>query len=205
MEQQKPEVDYREMLRQETAERRRSEIADISTQLAITPIANAERRRLEEHIFKNVFLPMFLGQPNPAVGEPIRIGNWTAFAGSPHAEVDVIDARGQVLFTVPPAYNAKAIAPAQFDGGTDGMKYVMNQTRLLYDVRPVEAEGFFYQEITQRATNMKSSDDATTKRYEEAWKKIFQFYNVNVVTDAPQTTAGKAPPATDYDYDIVPP
>lgn len=70
----------------------------------------AVRNTLPEDIFKNYFLPMFAGlETHPDAS----VGVWISIAGTPFAEVDIIDKSGQVLFTVPPIFERNIVDPTK--------------------------------------------------------------------------------------------
>lgn len=68
------------------------------------------RNKLPEEIFKNYFLPLFAGLETHS---DISVGVWVSIAGTPFAEVDIIDTNGQVLFTVPSILERNIIDPTK--------------------------------------------------------------------------------------------
>lgn len=80
-----------------------------------------ERRRYPESEFRRHFLPVFSGEaakrlPEGYTPEKLRSdasNYWMRIAGSPNAEVDVIDSRGKVAFTVPALMDTSALVVAQ--------------------------------------------------------------------------------------------
>lgn len=76
------------------------------------PIANP----LPESIFKNYFLPLFLGLRND--GATLNwMAQWVSIAGSPMSEVVIIDDNTkQELFRVPPIFNTTSLYMTKTEG-----------------------------------------------------------------------------------------
>ncbi len=80
-----------------------SEIVAIHNSLVADP---GLRKKLPEEHFVTFFLPLFAGlETHP----DINIGRWVSIAGTPFAEVDIINHHGQTLFTVPPIFERNVI------------------------------------------------------------------------------------------------
>jgi hypothetical protein len=71
-------------------------------------VTEVPRAKLPEHIFKNLFLPVLSGAVNVEEADRIYV-YWISVAGSPTAEIDVIDTKNNVLFTLPPVINSEMI------------------------------------------------------------------------------------------------
>lgn len=67
-----------------------------------------ERKKLPEHIFKDYFLPFFLGGAVPDPNTEVY-ARWVGIAETPTSEVDVINPAGDVLFTVPALMNTNCL------------------------------------------------------------------------------------------------
>lgn len=73
-------------------------------------VVNATKGRIKEDIFASYFLPRFLGIVK--IPKDVNImAEWISVAGTPVAEVDVVDIYGDVLFTVPGLFDSSAINP----------------------------------------------------------------------------------------------
>lgn len=188
----------REQARNQLIQEKSDEIKNLSHDLtSMLPKADVIKQ-LPEDIFKNVFLPLFLGQPNPKY-PTISGGNWAAFAGSPHAPVDVIDPAGKILFRVPALMHNQLLAPLTGTGGVD-MEFIVKQAQLYSSTLPQQADEYLRAELTKRTPLMKSDTDVS--EIVEAWNKIFVFYGlVKPVTQSPSSDK----PSVELDYEDVPP
>ena len=63
-------------------------------------VGKQDRRAIPEDLFVNEFLPYFSGQKPFSEGNNV-LGNWVTVAGTPFAEVNVIDQSGNTVVTVP--------------------------------------------------------------------------------------------------------
>lgn len=187
-------------VREELIEERSAMIQGIASSLISSPPREEAPKQLSEQIFREVFLPMFLGKPNERYPD-IRPGNWITYAGSPHSAVEVFDdASRKVLFTVPPMIESQLIAPMTTNLPVD-LKHVTMQAQLYQNSLPQVAENYLMEELTKRTSSMKSSADVSGTV--AAWKKILAHYGLLAVSDAPATSSNK--PAIDLDYEDVAP
>ena len=76
-------------------------------------LARVQRNQISAEAFKHCFLPFFLGEkvaPEVTQGRPQPdLGHWIAVAGGPYNEVDLVDAAGNVVLTVPPAMDSEVL------------------------------------------------------------------------------------------------
>jgi len=150
--------------------------------------AQGDKRRLEESIFVHVFLPMFLGTPMEQRQYKVDLPNWVAYAGNPYWEVDVIDTKGTVLFTVPPIFDRSAISPsdAARHAGRGGIMDVIMMTQKLQLVSPVQAKYYLNQEMRQRAVGMVQMDNVLV--FLRTWNAIFKRYGKPTILDLLEDT-----------------
>lgn len=131
--------------------------------------------RIPEDIFRRAYLPMFAGIPEekwPVAG--ITLNNWYGVSGGPHFEVDVIDTKGNVLFTVPPIVpppSTRAMAKFAEDG--HGVGSAFNKAREVGRNIPIEGEIIARQEVQRIQPRF-------SRRYENdyrmRWAPIFGYY-----------------------------
>ena len=187
-------------MREEMMKVNSAEIQGIAASLTSAPPREERPRQLPESVFREVFLPMFLGKSNERYPD-IKPGNWITFAGSPHAAVDVVDmTNNKVLFTVPPLIDSQLIGPITGKLAID-MSYVANQAKLYQNSLPQVAENYLMEELTKRTSLMKSSADVSATV--QAWKTILVHYGIMQATETKATPSDK--PAIDLDYEDVPP
>lgn len=196
----KEPVNFSAIAREDLIAERSQQIQAVSQSLLAMPPREEPPKRLPENIFKEVFLPMFLGRPNERYPD-IKAGNWVAFAGSPHASVEVMDmTTNQVLFVVPPMVESELVAPITGKLDVD-MSYVANQAKLYSQALPQVAENYLMEELTKRTSFMKSNADVSATM--AAWKKILIHYGLMKEADAKAAPTNTAP--IDLDYEDVPP
>lgn len=70
-------------------------------------VMSRARRSLREDIFTGVYLPLFYNKGYNPYG--VDIEHWVIHvSGSPDVEVDIIDNRGEVIYTIPPIIDRSA-------------------------------------------------------------------------------------------------
>lgn len=173
-----------------------SEIKSIAAQLAKIPTV---KRTMPEYVFAKVFLPMFAGDENPEY-EP-TYSRWAELAGNIYAEMDVIDANGTVLFTVPPVVNRDTINPAMEleDGARPLASFftIAATYQQLLSYNPNQAEMFLEAELTKRPLLMNNPE--SIKKDFQRWNDIFARYGRKLVPMKGLQKSGSAPAADDDD------
>ena len=165
------------------------------------------RNKLPEYLFKSNFLPLFAGlETHPDV----TIGMWVSVAGTPFAEVDIIDDQGQILFSVPPIFERHVVdstveRPMPLSVVTDTVEKMLIQN-------PFRAEAFLHHQLNQIVT-----PDEVLERWRNAYAsrmdEIFARYGVIPAwaTEVPSPTTAVAKPSNNtgpkpdliYDEDIL--
>ena len=159
--------------------------------LACDEILAVPAARIPEGLFKTRYLPLFVGLPTEATFE-----EWVKVAGSAFREVDVYDARGAKLFTVP-----KLLSNAD-DYLEDLRKVgVMQQMQLAEQKAasmPMLGELHIQRYLTDTVKNVKP--DWVSIRQ---WNEIFQRYGYEVIptpdTPKPTVTTPRAKPSDEFD------
>lgn len=126
--------------------------------------------RLQERIFQYVFLPLFAGD---AVLMPnVDLMLWTNYVGGPYRACNVIDQKGNVLFTVPPLYDRAAVNP--MTSGRQSMYDVIASYSQLSRVHPAQGANYLDAELTKRALIMKVPSAIMENL--SLWNSIFTRY-----------------------------
>ncbi len=162
-----------------------------------------ETKSMSEGAFKEIFLPMFLGEESK---HGMKMANWINYAGGPFFSVKVVDDKGAVLFTVPPVYNRKALDDlGGLDAGGRPMRpisHILTTYGQMARIGPNVGENYINAELTKRFDVMKKDVDflATLK----VWKDIFTRYGhgdrIHMPGDPPPKTNGHALPGIEGDY-----
>lgn len=166
-------------------ERLSATINTIHDQLVSTK--SSEKSRLPESIFVRDFLPYFSGEVAVTAKDEV-IAIWAGVAGSPYAEVTIIDARGDALFDVPPIMVSRSINPTYNTSKTHtSIEDIGAMAESLSKTIPVRGERFFLEAMHERASVIIKGADTGEKvvdTNEQRWLEILRRYN-----KAPQLTA----------------
>jgi len=178
------------------------------------PLA-ARSKRLKEDIFRNVFFPMFrellTGQGKEHNVYDMKLGNWITVAGNANSAVEVYDASGRTLFTVPPVFDVRATTPSTKGNSYLGdeklptIEHVIKSTQLYQSALPAQGNRYLSEELSKRAIIMKSNADLSDA--EKAWNEIFALYGEDPVFGGAAKQQQQSPSAatdpgeTDYEFD----
>lgn len=129
--------------------------------------------KLPENLFVQHFLPFFTGQvPSKDVHQYYQY--WIGVAGTPMNEVDIIDGKGETIFTVPPIMNSDFVNPAK---RSKGMGDVFAEHSLHASHSPASGERFLANELSQRINEFEDNTEKLVTA-EQKWNHIFKRYGV---------------------------
>lgn len=141
----------------------------------LSTVSSADRPRFPERYFQGIFLPYFAGDehpPYPTADTVMWIGR---VAGSPFQEVDIIDASGAVLFTVPPMMDRGAVDPKRAtERGGPSLGHIIHSAQQYALMSPSQGSHYLQQKLTEKALIMKVPSNVL--RNIEAWNHIFERY-----------------------------
>lgn len=158
-----------------------------------------EKARVPEPVFKDHFLPYFSGTLSVNDNADV-IPMWIGIAGSPSAEVSVVDATGNVLYDVPAIMDLTIINAAKHKLG-ESLAEIYNQYDLHSSQLPVVGERFLADAIQKKTPTMFKPSEKFTENTNR-WNQIFDRYDLKH-----SPTSNKAEPKTkiegdlDLDYD----
>lgn len=150
-------------------------------------VVNQPKGKLPENIFQQYFLPFFAGE-QAITTESKVMEHWISIAGTPMAEVDIINSSGEVLFAVPSLFDTKIIDTVIKDRKTSLTDIYANSDARSSRI-PAEGNAYLVRALNDKAGNIAGGskiDDANSNR----WKDILQRYgklkvdaNSNEATD----------------------
>lgn len=101
-------------------------------------VVNVPNAKLPEHVFKQLFLPLLAGEIKETEISNLMI-YWISVAGSPTGDIDIIDTRGDVLFTLPSVLNTTMIDPSNH---ASGLSDLYTEAQMYFNQLPVMGERF---------------------------------------------------------------
>lgn len=108
------------------------------THQALVVEPEREKSRVPEAVFKERFLPYFSGEINIADNDSI-LPLWIGIAGSPSAEVSIVDQTGNIIFDVPAIMDLTVIDSAKHKLG-ESLAEIYSQYDLHSSQLPVIGE-----------------------------------------------------------------
>lgn len=130
-----------------------------------------ELANLQEHIFVNVFLPLFAGDdPLPY---KVSLDTWVNYAGSPFKQVNVINQKNEILFTVPALFNRDSVKP--MNGGNIPLAHIVTTASQYARIHPTQGQNYLVNELAKCAMVM--HNDSSLMNDLQIWNKIFTRYN----------------------------
>ncbi|WP_396190467.1 hypothetical protein [Flavobacterium sp.] len=140
---------------------------------------------MREQDFVSFFLPCFAGMINP----PNWIVNWIQISGAATAEVSIISADGQQLFTVPPLLASSKVFLVNRAGSLGD---IFRQQELLKNSLTTNANEVLFRQLDSKVHEIEQIQSESVK---SRWDAIFARYNI-VFNTATQS----ASPSTDTDF-----
>ncbi len=148
--------------------------------------------RLPETIFRETFLPYFIGQKKfEPDSELLKI--WIGIAGNPGACVDIIDQGNDVLFRIPPLYNT------DFVNSTAATNIPFMGIIDEYHQRNASAPNLgsnFLKSVLSTTKDLITTNNNHIEEYRQMWQKMFDYYKVG-------NTSVKENPGTINDGEII--
>jgi hypothetical protein len=155
---------------------------------------------LPEPVFREHFLPYFV---NPLVAEQNNkiVAAWVGIAGTPMAEVNVVNPKGEVLFTVPPLIDSNIFNVVR-KPRESSFQDIQAETQLRQSNPNARAADYFNESTSRRVGGM-IQESPNRSINEQRWADIFQYYNIDNPDKAKQAqTSGSANSdlSDDFDY-----
>lgn len=126
--------------------------------------------KIEEVYFKNIFLPIFLGET--IVSHGATLTDWVSYAGGQYLPVDVIDQQGTVIFRVPAIYSRDVVL-ANIDR-SQNIADIMHMAKKHHELSPKSGDAYRVRGLTNVLKNMFSTDNFLANF--EDWNSIFKRY-----------------------------
>ena len=157
--------------------------------------------RLPETLFVEFFLPLFRGDiKDPLLVEDYR-SKWFTLARHPQGEVNIIDERGNVLFTTPSYSYTKMFDPTKSDV-TGSFKDLITIANQMGTANPIRAKQYLENNLVKKFDAMRVKGHVLTKE-EERWIAIFQRYaSKNDDNTSSGNSVGGTKPSTLSDDDL---
>ena len=157
--------------------------------------------RLPETLFVEFFLPLFRGDiKDPLLVEEYR-SKWFTLARHPQGEVNIIDERGNVLFTTPSYSYTKMFDPTKSDV-TGSFKDLITIANQMGTANPIRAKQYLENNLVKKFDAMRVKGHVLTKE-EERWIAIFQRYaSKNDDNISSGNSVGGTKPSTLSDDDL---
>lgn len=142
--------------------------------------------KLPENLFVRDFLPFFSGQV-PLNKASQHYQYWIGIAGTPMNEVDIIDNKGNTIFTVPPLMNADFINPNKRH---KAMGDIFTEQSLHSSHSPAAGNSYLARELSQRVSEFEDNSKPLLT-YEQRWSQIFNRYGVSATSEDRTNNVGR--------------
>lgn len=162
--------------------------------------AAKNKAQLPEPLFREHFLPFFSGASSVKDRSDV-ITKWIAVAGSPVAEVEVINEQGQALFTVPGYYDTTVVdAMSRSLGKEATLSTIINRYNQQMTNIPQIAE----KEVQKNLEVKSESLLQPSKNYQnnrERWETIFKHYGLETPLTRSEKEQVQPTSIDDIEYD----
>lgn len=153
----------------------------------------ATRARMPERIFVGLWLAVFHKGQNEFYPQ-VNLDMWANYAGNEYREVDIINAKGEVLFAVPPLFDRSGIKAIQgkertrMPGGN--ILNIIRNAELRSRVSPQDGRHYLSAHLKQRALFMADLPPSVRTNLQR-WDAIFKRYGLPGVLETEEVTAQK--------------
>lgn len=153
----------------------------------VLALEQTDNARLDEVRFRDVFLPFFAGDTDPQY--KVTMAHWynvargdfdrqeysdsMNLAGASYREVDIVDEKGNVLFTVPPIMDRLAVRTLKRERGVPSVSDVIFQAQAYSNLSPMAGQHHLDVELNERGDRMFSPNHHA---YAVRWAEIFARY-----------------------------
>ena len=154
-------------------------------------ILNTARARFPESKFRTLFAPYFMGEKEIPSNSDFYTA-WIGIAGSPQAEVDIVDDKGNVVFTVPSLIDSSIINIS----GKTHLEDISREAELHYQRLKAEGDKFSNEVMVPEVKKLISGET----KAKEKWEKIARYYGYE--KKSPNKDQISNNDDSDLDYDI---
>lgn len=177
---------------------RKSEMMDAEQRAFEGLVLSEPRSRLPEPLFREHFWPYF-NHDREVQRDQNVFAQWVGVAGSPTSEVDVVNEKGDIVFTVPALLNTGILNVLKSDHQQQSIKETFQETsRLAADLPDVATT--FFQKMLQHKLGDISSNRPPQEKDVQNWKKIAEYYGT-ATPDAATAQTTKVDPDDELQYD----
>lgn len=173
----------------------KARIATQTDEIYNSLVVEANNKVIPEDLFKNYFLPHFSGHAPISINSKVMT-EWIGIAGTPTSEVDVADASGQVIFTVPSLFDTNIIDAMKRKVG-ESFHDIYNEFELRNNNIPVVANNFLNNELSKKLAIVDTG--AKDPTIAGRWDSIFARYGV-IPASSSLETVQQDDPSDDLDY-----
>lgn len=170
---------------------------DILNSFNAIVLNNDARNRMPENVFRDFFLPYFIGERDiNDANKPIA--RWVSFAGTPMAEVVIVDANDKELFVVPSLYDTSSVNTTKPEPGKT-LAEMVTDYKLHNNYLPSVGFNYLVGEMRRRLPELvKDLPEGHTAR---RWHDILVRYNKIQPNDTLSSTVVNANAPEDLEYD----
>lgn len=144
-------------------------------------VADGTKAVISEEAFKQSFLPYFSGNV-AAVGNRNVITEWISVAGTAMSEVDVINSKNEVLFTVPALFDSNVIDLTKRVTGSS-IADIVEDYNLRKDATPHAATKIVNASLDNRLKEIIADGASIRKTTAERWIAIMGRYGIAPPSD----------------------
>jgi hypothetical protein len=134
-------------------------------------IANEPKNKINEQVFVNEFLPYLTGEKDLDPKSNL-LTTWVGIAGNASNEVDVVDNKGEILFSVPGLINTNLLKIGDRHRDDSIIARVAEYTQM-QNILPTVAHGELMGHLDRKVTDILPSN---TGVIESRWNNILERY-----------------------------
>lgn len=153
-------------------------------------------KQIPEPVFKEIFMPYLIGDKVPTAENDV-IAHWVGLVGSAVDPAEIINTKGDVLFTVPPVYDTSDLTTVRSEKGmafATIFEHYQDQSK----IHGAIGKRFLVEELSNKA----ALDIPPSPAEGRGWLPALEYYGlVKRGTQSAQASVNQTPGDDDLEFD----
>lgn len=171
-------------------------IDDVMDQIATPPA------QIPEAVFRELFLPYLIGEKSPVSGagddgvDRNPIAHWIGLVGSASEPANVVDAKGEVVFQVPPMYDSSQINTTGRAKDAHNFETIFTVFAEESRISPARGGHYLIDQLSRKASVELGSDTPPA----QSWRPVLEYYHLLPKEGEKAEPSSKAVSDDDLDF-----
>lgn len=138
----------------------------------VEEISEEKNRKVPEPVFREMFLPYFTGEVKMSSSEP-AVAKWIGLVGSASLPTEVVNAKGETIFTVPPIYDTSRVNLTSHAKGGKSWSSILKEFTEDVAVAQIRARNNLAKDMAEKSSRSLQQGDGYS------WKPVLDYYGIS--------------------------